>query len=77
MNEKDLIKENLIKKICGEIVFSPKPGLVIKKWRNIFKISQKEIAMEMGVTPSVISDYESNRRASPGIKIIGNMIIHL
>ncbi len=74
MNEKKLMKENLVKKICGEIVMSQKPGFVIKKWRKIFKISQKEVADEMGVTPSVISDYESNRRSSPGIKIISNMI---
>ena len=74
MNEKTLIKENLIKRICGEIVLSQKPGLVIKKWRNIFKVSQKEIANEMGVTPSVISDYESSRRSSPGIKIIKSIV---
>jgi len=74
MTEKDLIRENLIKKICGEIVISQKPGFIIKKWRNIFKISQKEIADEMRVTPSVISDYESNRRSSPGIKIIREII---
>jgi putative transcriptional regulator len=74
MRDKDFIKENLIKKICGEIVLSQKPGLVIKKWRNIFKVSQKEIAKEMEVTPSVISDYESNRRSSPGIKIINKIV---
>ncbi len=74
MDEKNLIKENLIKRICGEIVLSSNPGSVIKKWRNIFKVSQKEIAHEMGVTPSVISDYESNRRSSPGIKIIKNIV---
>lgn len=77
MNDKDLIKENLRKKICGEIVLSPKPGSVIKKWRNIFKVSQKEIANQMEVTPSVISDYESNRRSSPGIKIINNIVSSL
>lgn len=77
MNEKDLMKENLVKRICGEIALSQKPGLVIKKWRNIFRISQKEIAGEMGVTPSVISDYESNRRSSPGIKIISKMVTSL
>lgn len=77
MNEKDLMKENLIKRICGEIALSQKPGSIIKKWRNIFKISQKEIANEMGVTPSVISDYESNRRISPGIRIVSNMVTSL
>ncbi len=77
MNEKDLMKENLIKRICGEIALSQTPGSVIKKWRNIFKISQKEIANEMNVTPSVISDYESNRRTSPGIRIVSNMVTGL
>ncbi len=74
MNEKKMMKNNLIKKICGEIVLSHKPGFIIKKWRNIFKVSQKELANEMNVTPSVISDYESNRRASPGIKIINKIV---
>jgi len=74
MSEKDLIRENLIKTICGEIVLSPQPGFVIKKWRSILKISQKEIADEMDVTPSVISDYESNRRTSPGVRIINNIV---
>lgn len=70
----DVMKEDLAKKISGEIVFSPKPGITIKKWRNIFKISQKEIANEMGVMPSVLSDYENGRRSSPGIKIIKKIV---
>lgn len=70
----DIMKENLAKKISGEIVFSPKPGLTIKKWRNIFKISQKEITKEMDVMPSVLSDYENGRRSSPGIKIIKKIV---
>jgi len=74
MNHIDAMKENLSKKISGEIIFSPKPGLTIKKWRNIFKISQKEIAKEMGIMPSVLSDYENGRRNSPGIKIIRKII---
>jgi len=74
MNHIDAMKENLSKKISGEIIFSPKPGLTIKKWRNIFKISQKEIAKEMEIMPSVLSDYENGRRKSPGIKIIKRII---
>jgi len=74
MNHNDVMKDNLSKKISGEIVFSPRPGLTIKKWRNIFKISQKEIANEMGVMPSVLSDYENGRRDSPGIKIIRKIV---
>jgi len=69
-DEFSLIKERLAKDIIGEIVLSDKPEGVIKKWRNIFKISQKTLASELGTTPSVVSDYESGRRKSPGIKVI-------
>jgi len=74
MNHKDLMKENLAKKISGEIVLSPNPGLTIKKWRNIFKISQKEIAKDIGIMPSVLSDYENGRRSSPGVKVVKKIV---
>lgn len=74
MNVKELAKENLAKRICGEITLSEKPGIILRKWRNIFKISQKEIADDMGIMPSVISDYESGRRKSPGINIIKRIV---
>jgi len=61
-------------KISGEIVFSDAPGKTIKKWRQIFGISQKELALKLGVSPSVISDYESDRRKSPGINFIRRII---
>jgi putative transcriptional regulator len=54
----------------GEIVLSDNSEKVIRKWRTIFKISQKRLASELGITSSVISDYESGRRKSPGIKMI-------
>jgi putative transcriptional regulator len=69
-DEFSLVAKNLSKDIVGEIVLSETPENVIKKWRNIFKISQKELAAELGMTSSVISDYESGRRKSPGIKMI-------
>lgn len=69
-----IAEDNLSKQICGEIVLSSKPGLTIKKWRNIFKISQRELADQLGIMPSVISDYESGRRTSPGIKIIQRFV---
>ena len=69
-DEFSLAKKNLAKDIIGEIVLSDSPESVLKKWRSIFKISQKELAAELGVTSSVVSDYESGRRKSPGIKII-------
>lgn len=69
-----LAKQKLAKDIVGEIVLAEKPDMVIKKWRNIFRISQKVLAGELGITPSVISDYESGRRKSPGIKMINRYV---
>ena len=69
-----IAEDRLVKQICGEIVLSEKPGLTIKKWRTIFKISQRDLADEIGVMPSVISDYESGRRSSPGTRIIQRFV---
>lgn len=69
-DEFSFAKKALAKDIIGEIVLSDKHEEVLKKWRNIFKISQKDLAVELNVTSSVVSDYESGRRKSPGIKII-------
>jgi len=74
MDSGELTKELLAKKIAGEIVLSPDPGKTIQKWRNIFRIPQRKLANEMGIMPSVISDYENSRRKSPGIKIIKKMV---
>ncbi len=63
-------KHKLARKIAGEIVLTQKPGEAIRKWRNIFKTSQRELASEMNLMPSVISDYESGRRKSPGVAMI-------
>ncbi|MEM5812099.1 MAG: helix-turn-helix domain-containing protein, partial [Candidatus Aenigmatarchaeota archaeon] len=65
-----IAKKELAKDIVGEIVLSENSDKVIRKWRTIFKISQKRLAKELGITSSVISDYESGRRKSPGIKMI-------
>lgn len=69
-DESSIAKRKLAKDIIGEIVLSDSPDAVIKKWRGIFKISQKRLAKKLGITSSVISDYESGRRASPGIKVV-------
>jgi len=69
-DEFSLASKDLSKDIIGEIVLSENPESVIKKWRSIFRISQKTLAAELGMTSSVISDYESGRRKSPGIKMI-------
>ncbi len=68
------IKDKLAEKIAGEITLSPNPGKTIRKWREIFEISQIELAKVIGISPSVLSDYESGRRKSPGIKNIKRII---
>ncbi|MBN3036892.1 MAG: helix-turn-helix domain-containing protein [Candidatus Diapherotrites archaeon] len=66
---------NLIQqKIAGEIVLAKNPGASMKKWREIFGITQTELAQHLDITPSTISDYESNRRSSPGIAVIKRFI---
>lgn len=74
MDTQTLAKEGLAKRIAGEIVLSEDAGKVIQKWRNIFKLPQRRLADEMGIMPSVISDYENGRRRSPGIKIVKKMV---
>ncbi|MBU5557681.1 MAG: helix-turn-helix domain-containing protein [Candidatus Aenigmatarchaeota archaeon] len=69
-----LARDALAKRIAGEIVLSSDAGKVISKWRNIFKIPQRRLADEMGIMPSVISDYENGRRSSPGIKVVRKMV---
>jgi len=66
--------EKLARIIAGEIVTSPDPGGTMKKWREVFEITQGELAKSMHVSPSTISDYESNRRESPGIKVVKRFI---
>ncbi len=70
-------KKMLATQIAGEIVLSETPGSVIQKWRNIFKIPQRRLAEELNIMPSVISDYESGRRKSPGIGMIKKIVMGL
>lgn len=68
------MREQLREKIAGEITLSADAGKTIRKWREEFGISQQEMARNLGISPSVISDYESGRRKSPGIAIIRRMV---
>jgi len=65
--------DKLEDKIAGEITMSDDPGRTIRKWRNMFKASQTELADKMGIAPSVISDYEKNRR-TPGTKLVKKIV---
>ena len=68
------IKDTLSEKIAGEITLSPRPGQTIRKWRGVFGISQTDLANFLRLSPSVISDYESGRRKSPGIQTVKKII---
>jgi putative transcriptional regulator len=69
-----LMREQLREKIAGEITLSADAGRTIRKWREEFGVSQQELARQLKVSPSVISDYESGRRKSPGIVIVRKIV---
>ena len=60
--------------MAGEIVVSEKPGETLRKWREIFRLSQKELATLLEVNPSVVCDFEKGRRASPGIVTVRKFV---
>jgi len=64
----------LREKIAGEITLSDVPGKTIRKWRQEFHITQTDLARHMRISPSVISDYESGRRESPGIRTVRRLV---
>ena len=70
MREKNTPEDLLEKTIAGEITLSEDPGKALKKWRQILDISQKDLAGALNISPSVISDYESGRRKSPGVEFV-------
>lgn len=62
--------EPITKQIAGEITLAENPATTLRKWREIFGLSQKKLAQKIRVSPSVISDYESGRRKNPGAQYI-------
>jgi putative transcriptional regulator len=46
----------------------------MRKWRELFAISQTSLSEKMVVSSSVISDYESERRKSPGTKFVRRFV---
>lgn len=67
-------RESLMNRIAGEVILSESPGGVMRKWRLLFELSQSEVARLMGVSPSVLSDYENNRRRSPGTAFVRKFV---
>jgi putative transcriptional regulator len=71
------IREVLARRIAGEIILSSKPGATMRKWRELFAVSQMSLSERMALSSSVISDYESGRRKSPGAKFIRRFVLAL
>jgi putative transcriptional regulator len=70
-------KDQLAKMIAGEVVLSDDPGQTLRKWREIFGISQTDLAHHLSISPSVVSDYEGGRRKSPGSSTIRKVVENL
>lgn len=68
------VNEEFAEKIAGEITLSSEPGKTLRKWRQVFGVSQKELAGEMGISHSVVSDYEGGRRRSPTIATVRRVV---
>jgi putative transcriptional regulator len=67
-------RDDLARRIAGEITLSDDPGATLRKWRTDFGVSQTELADRLDVSSSVISDYESGRRESPGIGVVSRIV---
>ena len=67
-------RRELGERIAGEIALSSDPGATLRKWRTDFDVSQTRLAEQLDVSASVISDYESGRRESPGIGVVRRVV---
>jgi putative transcriptional regulator len=74
MSMKSGLRNQLAEKMAGEITLSDSPGHALKKWRMNFEIAPGVLSDRLGVSPSVISDYESGRRKSPGTAVVGKIV---
>lgn len=76
-SDADAVRRDLAEKIAGEVTLSEEPGATVRKWRTDFDISQTQLADELDISSSVVSDYESGRRESPGIGVVRRIITGL
>ncbi len=77
MSEDRSPRADLAEKIAGEVTLSDTPGATLRKWRTDFSVSQTDLARELEVSSSVVSDYESGRRESPGIGVVSRIVVAL
>ena len=61
-------------KIAGNVVASPDPGRAMRAWREKLAIKQVTLAKALNMSASVLSDYESGRRPSPGVQFVKKYI---
>ena len=57
-------------RIAGDVVASPDAGRAMRAWREKLAIKQVTLAHALGMSASVLSDYESGRRPSPGVQFV-------
>jgi putative transcriptional regulator len=46
----------------------------MRRWREVFGITQLEISGKLEISPSVISDYEGGRRKNPGATFVRRFV---
>ena len=68
------IDDELISKIGGSIIANKNAGEALKSWRERLSIKQVDLAKGMAISSSVLSDYESGRRPSPGVGFVKRYI---
>ncbi len=66
-----------LSKIAGNVVASPDPGRAMRAWREKLGIKQKALADALDISASVLSDYESGRRPSPGVGFVRKYVVAL
>ena len=69
-----LARERLAEKLASEIILSKNPSHTFKAWREQFEVSQHDLALEISVSPSQLSDYEKGRRKNPSLNLIKRLI---
>jgi putative transcriptional regulator len=77
MSYQSSVRDRLARRIAGEIALSESPGKAMRVWRERFRLPQIVLAEHLGISPSVISDYESGRRKSPGTSTIRRFVMAL
>jgi len=65
--------EVIARRIAGDIVLAENTASAMRKWREIFGLTQSELAKLMGISPSVLSDYEKGRRV-PGARFLKRFV---